>query len=112
MKAYNDSNQPNNLDVRRSSFGSYISVGPNFEYYALANTTHELLWLEFLLLELGIPFYMLTLLCDNLSAIILSQYPSLTQKHKEFNIHFVNEIVVFKKPFNHHVMATAQITSI
>lgn len=61
------------------------------KYHSMANTTAELLWLHSLLAELTVAFLTPTLLCDNLSAIMLSHNPVLyaRTKHLELDIHFV-----------------------
>lgn len=61
------------------------------KYRSMANTTAELLWLHSLLTELTVAFLTRTLLCDNLSAIMLSHNPVLhaRTKHLELDIHFV-----------------------
>lgn len=69
----------------RSSSGTCIFFGPDLveysskkksliamsrteaEYRALGHTNFELLWLKSLLIELGVPFYPSTLLCEYLS---------------------------------------------
>jgi len=58
-----------------------------------------------------VPFQPPTLLCDNLSAVLLSHNPVLhaRTKHIELDIYFVRERVVAKKMRIQHVPATAQI---
>ena len=84
------------------------------EYRALAHTTTELLWLQSLLDELKIKYLSPTLLCDNLSAVLLSHNPILhaRTKHIELDIHFVRERVMANKLKIQHVPASAQLADI
>ena len=66
------------------------------EYKALANATAEMLWVQKLLTELGIPHpAKARLWCDNLGATYLSANPIFhaRTKHIEIDFHFVRERV-------------------
>lgn len=109
LRAYNDSYWAINPDDRRSTSGSCIFFGYNLivwnskkqsliarsstkaEYRSLAHRTTELIWIESLLTELQILFHPPTLLCNNLSAVLLFHNPDLHAriKHVEIDIHFV-----------------------
>lgn len=57
------------------------------------------------------PFDTPELLCDNLSAVLLSHNPILhaRTKHMELDIHFVREKVVSKSLLVQHVPASSQL---
>lgn len=109
--------------------GSCIFFGPNLvswsskkqslvarssaeaEYRSMAHTTSELLWLQSLLTELQVPFHTHMLLCDNLSAVLLSHNPVLHGRtnHMELDIHFVREKVVSKSLLVQHISGYDQL---
>lgn len=66
----------------------------------MANATVEIIWLEYLVTQLGIvPNQTLCLWCDNLGATYLSANPVFhaRAKHIEINFHFVRERVANKQ---------------
>lgn len=81
----------------------------------LVTSTYDFkVWLESLLSELHIPYLVTTLLCDNLSVIMLSHNPILHARteHIELDIHFVCEMVVAKQLLIQHVPTRAQIANV
>ena len=69
------------------------------EYKALANATAEMVWVQKLLMELGVPHpWMARLWCDNLGAKYLYANPVFhaRMKHIEIDFHFVQERVAAK----------------
>jgi hypothetical protein len=69
------------------------------EYKALANANAEMMWVQKLLQELGVPHSPVARLwCDNLGAKYLSSNPVFhaRTKHIEIDFHFVREHVAQK----------------
>jgi hypothetical protein len=70
------------------------------KYKAIANATTEIMWIQVLLQELGVPHpSAASLWCDNLGATYLSANPMFhaRTKHIEVDYHFVRERVVRKQ---------------
>lgn len=112
LTAFCDADWGSATDDRRSTSGACIFLGGNLfswwaqkqpviisrssteaEYRALALATTELLWLQSLLFELGVPFSTPTVLCDNMSTIALAYNPVLhaRTKHMELDLFFLCE---------------------
>ncbi|KAI3799323.1 hypothetical protein L1987_34616 [Smallanthus sonchifolius] len=85
------------LLIRHTSGSNLVSrSSTESEYKALADTMAELIWLKFLLHELGVSVKASpTLWCDNLVATYLSANPVFhaRTKHVEVDFHFVREQV-------------------
>lgn len=68
------------------------------KYKATANDTAEILWLQSLFADLGIPLTSLVVLwCDNVGPIYLTSNPAFHARTKyiEIDYHFVREQVAF-----------------
>lgn len=130
--AYCDSYWASDPNARHSTSRSYVLFGPNLvawsskkqgiivnsstkaEYRDLAHTTLKFLCLESLLFELHIEYLEPTLLCDNLSGMLLSHNPILNAitKYIEFDIHFPREKVMAKHLHIQHLLTHAQLANV
>ena len=66
------------------------------QYQSLAQVTEEILWIQTLLFELGVPFKTPVVFCDNQSSATLAYNPVLhtRTKHIEIDVFFVRERVL------------------
>ncbi|KAK9067609.1 hypothetical protein SSX86_011720 [Deinandra increscens subsp. villosa] len=115
---YSDADWARCIETRRSTYGYSIFLGGNLvswsakkqptvsrsscesEYRAMANTAAEIIWITHLLQELhALPPDRPTLLCDNKSAIFMSQNPVSHKraKHIDLDYHFIRELVTSGK---------------
>ncbi|KAJ9552360.1 hypothetical protein OSB04_016405 [Centaurea solstitialis] len=131
--AYSDADWARCIETRRSTYGYSIFLGGTIvswsakkqptvsrsscesEYRALANTASEVVWITSLLRDLHVflaapP----TLLCDNKSAIFLSQNPASHKraKHIDIDYHFVRELVSLGRLTTRFVPTTHQLADI
>jgi histone deacetylase 1/2 len=117
VSAFSDADWADCLDDRHSIRGFAVFLGTNLiswsarkqatisrssteaEYRALANATTEVMWIQTLLMELGVHAPRAAKLwCDNLGAKYLSANPVFhaRTKHIEVDYHFVRERVAKK----------------
>jgi histone deacetylase 1/2 len=117
VSAFSDTDWAGCPDDRRSTGGFAVLFGNNLvswsarkqatvsrssteaEYKSLANATAEVMWVQTLLNELGIPHPPAARLwCDNIGATYLSSNPIFhaRSKHIEVDFHFVRERVARK----------------
>jgi histone deacetylase 1/2 len=83
------------------------------EYKAMANATAEIIWVQALLRELGVPLRAPPCLwCDNLGATYLSANPVFhaRTKHIEIDFHFVRERVASKEIMIKFISSKDQLT--
>jgi len=133
LVVYSDADWAGCPETRRSTSGYSIYFGNSLvswsakkqhivslsscesEYYALAITTADLLWLTHLLhdLKVSLPQRPL-LLCDNKSAIFLSsnRVSHKRAKHVELDYHFFRELVLADKLRTQYVPSHLQVADI
>ncbi|KAJ9561510.1 hypothetical protein OSB04_006670 [Centaurea solstitialis] len=133
LLGYSDADWTRCLETRRSTYGYSIFLGGNLvswsakkqptisrsscesEYRAMANTAAELIWITHLLKELhALPSVRPTLLCDNKSALFLTQNPVSHKhaKHIELDYHFIRELVSSGKLHTKFVSTKLQVADI
>ncbi|XP_071739048.1 uncharacterized mitochondrial protein AtMg00810-like [Rutidosis leptorrhynchoides] len=133
LLGYSDADCARCIETRRSTYGYSIFLGGNLiswnareqstvarsscesEYRALANTAVEIVWITHLLRELYVlPPERPTILCDNKSAIFLSQNPvsNKRSKHIDIDYHFVRELVSSEKLYTKFVPTALQLAVI
>ncbi|KAI3694073.1 hypothetical protein L1987_77032 [Smallanthus sonchifolius] len=133
LLGFSDADWARCIDTRRSTYGYCIYLGGNLvswsakkqptvsrsscesEYRAMANTAAEIIWLTNLLRELhALPPGRPTLLCDNKSALFLSQNPISHKraKHIDIDYHFVRELVTAGKLHTKFISTDNQVADI
>ncbi|GKF52363.1 uncharacterized mitochondrial protein-like protein, partial [Tanacetum coccineum] len=130
---YSDVDWARCLDTRRSTYGYSIYLGGNLvswsakkqptisrsscesEYRAMANTAAEIVWITHILRELhALPPDRPTLLCDNKSALFMTQNPVSHKraKHIDLDYHFIRELVSSGKLYTKFVPTNLQVADI
>ncbi|XP_042753565.1 uncharacterized mitochondrial protein AtMg00810 isoform X1 [Lactuca sativa] len=130
---YSDADWTRCLDTRRSTYGYSIYLGGNLvswsakkqptvsrsscesEYKAMTTTATEIVWITHLLRELhALPPDRPTILCDNKSALFMTQNPVSHKhaKHIDLDYHFIRELVSSGKLFTKFVPTNLQVADI
>lgn len=115
LVCYSDTDWASSIEDRRSTSGYVIYLcstpvtwcskkqsvvsrsSAEAEYRSLANCVSELLWIQQLLDEVGIPLIKLPIVwCDNSSVVFVTENPThhARMKHVEIDHHFVREKVL------------------
>ncbi|KAK1415059.1 hypothetical protein QVD17_30829 [Tagetes erecta] len=129
---YSDADWARCVETRRSTYGYSIFLGGNLvswsakkqptiarsscesEYRAMANTAAKIMWITHLLKELhALPPVSPTLLCDNRSALFLTQNPVSHKraKHIDLDYHFIRELVMSGKLHTKFVPTKLQVAA-
>jgi hypothetical protein len=133
MHAYSDADWADNVDDRRSTSGYCIYLGKNIvswcakkqttisrssteaEYRSLALTCTEIMWIQYMLLEINIfDNFTPILWCDNIGATFLAailMFHART-KHIKIDFHFVREMVLSNKLQVHFICSNDQLADI
>ncbi|KAK1417226.1 hypothetical protein QVD17_26351 [Tagetes erecta] len=130
---YSDADWARCIETRRSTYGYSVFLGGNLvswsakkqptvsrsscesEYRAMANAAAEIVWITHLLQELhALPPSRPTLLCDNKSALFMSQNPVSHKraKHIDLDYHFVRELVMSGKLHTKFIPTKLQLADI
>ncbi|XXG70266.1 hypothetical protein AAC387_Pa06g3063 [Persea americana] len=126
LHGFTDADWAGCLDDRKSTSGYGIFLGSNLlswsskkqttvarssteaEYRGIALASCELLWVQYLLSELGFSMRSLAIVwCDNIGAIYLSANPIFhgRTKHVEIDVHFVRDLIT-KRCLDVHYLST------
>ncbi|GJY19529.1 uncharacterized mitochondrial protein-like protein [Tanacetum coccineum] len=133
VMGYSDADWARCLETRRSTYGYLIFLGGNLvswsamkqptvsrsscesEYRAMANTAAEIVWITHLLRELHtLPPDRPTLLCDNRSALFMTQNPVSHKraKHIDLDYHFIRKLVASGQLYTKFVPTKLQVADI
>ncbi|GAA0161781.1 transmembrane signal receptor [Lithospermum erythrorhizon] len=113
LVGYCDADWVGNTEDRKSTSGGYFFVGNNLvswfskkqnsvslstaeaEYIAAGSSCTQLIWMKQMLEEYGVKLGVMTLYCDNMSAISISKNPVQHSRTKHIDIrhHFIRNLV-------------------
>ncbi|KAG9442739.1 hypothetical protein H6P81_018593 [Aristolochia fimbriata] len=113
LAGYSDADWAGDADDRKSTSGGCFYLGTNLvswyskkqnsislstaeaEYIAAGSCCAQLLWMKQMLADYGVPSGVLTVYCDNTSAINISKNPvqHSRMKHIDIRHHFIRELV-------------------
>ncbi|CAM8983988.1 unnamed protein product [Rhodiola kirilowii] len=132
LVGYCDANWAGNAEDRKSTSGGCFFLGNNLvswfskkqnsislstaeaEYIAMGSCCTQMLWMKQMLEEYGVKQDVMTLYCDNMSAINISKNPVQHSRTKHIDIrhHFIRELVEKKITTLTHVSTEKQLVDI
>ncbi|GAA0154676.1 transmembrane signal receptor [Lithospermum erythrorhizon] len=132
LVGYSDADWAGNSEDRKSTSGGCFFLGNNLvswfsrkqnsvslstaeaEYIAAGSACTQLIWMKQMLEEYGVNPGVMTLYCDNKSAICISKNPVQHSRTKHIDIrhHFIRELVEDKQVVLEHVPTERQLADI
>ena len=132
LTGYCDVDWAGSVDDRKSTYGGCFFLGNNLiswfskkqnsvslsttevEYIFVGSSCSQLIWMKQMLEEYNVQQDVMTLYCDNLSAINTSMNPiqHIRTKHIDIRHHFIRDLVEEKIVTLEHVTTEKQLTNI
>ena len=132
IAGYTDADWAGSADDRKSTSGGCFYVGNNLvawlskkqnsislstaeaEYIAAGSGCTQLLWMKQMLSDYGLKQDVMTLFCDNMSAISISKNPvqHSRTKHIDIRYHFIRELVEEKVISLEHIPTENQLADL